>query len=84
MGSKDHNVKVRKIAIDNKYKLNEYGLFSVKYCNADPKLSGFITLRSQVTPVFNKTVVLVLPLTITDFPLCLMHDHSCHGLVGDS
>ena len=27
-GSKDHNVKVRKIAIDNKYKLNEYGLFS--------------------------------------------------------
>ncbi|WP_337860404.1 DNA polymerase/3'-5' exonuclease PolX [Ferroplasma sp.] len=26
-GSKDHNIKVRKIAIDNNYKLNEYGLF---------------------------------------------------------
>lgn len=26
-GSKDHNIKIRKIAIDNNYKLNEYGLF---------------------------------------------------------
>ncbi|MEX2144925.1 MAG: DNA polymerase/3'-5' exonuclease PolX [Candidatus Spechtbacterales bacterium] len=26
-GSKDHNVKLRKIAISKKYKLNEYGLF---------------------------------------------------------
>ncbi|WMT50456.1 MAG: DNA polymerase/3'-5' exonuclease PolX [Ferroplasma sp.] len=27
-GSKDHNIKVRKIAIDHNYKLNEYGLYS--------------------------------------------------------
>jgi DNA polymerase (family 10) len=27
-GSKDHNIKVRKIAIDHDYKLNEYGLYS--------------------------------------------------------
>ena len=27
-GSKDHNVKVRKIAIDHNYKLNEYGLYA--------------------------------------------------------
>lgn len=26
-GSKDHNIKIRKIAIGNSYKLNEYGLF---------------------------------------------------------
>ncbi|ARD85196.1 bacterial/archaeal DNA polymerase X with 3 5 -exonuclease and AP-endonuclease activities [Ferroplasma acidiphilum] len=26
-GSKDHNIKIRKIAIGNNYKLNEYGLF---------------------------------------------------------
>ncbi len=26
-GSKDHNIKVRKIAIDHNYKLNEYGLY---------------------------------------------------------
>jgi len=29
-GSKDHNVKLRKIAISKKYKLNEYGLFKGK------------------------------------------------------
>jgi DNA polymerase (family 10) len=27
-GSKDHNIKVRKIAIEHNYKLNEYGLYS--------------------------------------------------------
>ena len=26
-GSKDHNIKLRKVAMDNSYKLNEYGLF---------------------------------------------------------
>ena len=29
-GSKEHNVKIRKIAKDNNYKLNEYGLFKIK------------------------------------------------------
>jgi len=30
-GNKDHNIKLRKIAIKKRYKLNEYGLFSGKY-----------------------------------------------------
>jgi len=29
-GSKEHNVKIRQIAKDNNYKLNEYGLFKIK------------------------------------------------------
>ena len=29
-GSKEHNVKIRKIAKENNYKLNEYGLFKIK------------------------------------------------------
>lgn len=34
-GSKEHNIKVRKIAIDNGFKLNEYGLFK-----GDDRIAG--------------------------------------------
>lgn len=37
-GSKDHNVALRKIAIEKGYKLNEYGLFKTK--NQKPKIKN--------------------------------------------
>ncbi len=41
-GSKDHNIKIRKIAIDNNYKLNEYGLFYNDNNTANNKNEEFI------------------------------------------
>ncbi len=41
-GSKNHNIKIRKIAIDNNYKLNEYGLFYNDTNMADNEGEQFI------------------------------------------
>ena len=42
-----------------------WSLLPVKYCTAAPKLSGSMTLRSQVTPILSITVVLVGPFDTT-------------------
>lgn len=39
-GSKDHNVKLREIAIDNGYKLNEYGLFKKQRGGKEVQIAG--------------------------------------------
>ena len=38
-GSKDHNVRLRNVAIDQERKLNEYGVFDVSGLEADPEES---------------------------------------------
>ncbi len=51
-GSKDHNIKVRKIAIEKGYKLNEYGLFDK---------SGKIISESDEKEIYNKLGMQYIP-----------------------
>ncbi len=39
-GDKNHNVELRKIAIDQGYKLNEYGLYKIKKSNLKNQIAG--------------------------------------------
>src|SRR3989338_2865285 len=49
-GSKDHNIELRKIAEEQGYKLNEYGLFKLKSQNstASPSEAGRAKVKTAI------------------------------------
>jgi len=58
-GSKAHNIKLRKIAIDKGYKLNEYGLFQIQ--KSKPKSNeNFVAGRTE-KEIYNKLGLKVMP-----------------------
>ena len=46
-GSKDHNVRLRNVAIDQERKLNEYGVFDVSGLDSDPEESSAEDARRE-------------------------------------